>query len=98
MRIHTGDKPYKCSKCDKAFASGSNLKQHEKIHDNSAEREKFKCPHCPPDDTKEYLYLVSLKKHLKEFHPNEVQEESKEIKESRKQIKQVSPPRIKRTA
>ena len=30
--IHTGDKPYKCDVCDKAFSHSNNLQRHAMIH------------------------------------------------------------------
>ena len=42
-RVHNKVKPYKCDKCDKSFATNSDLKQHLNTH---GEGKLFKCDLC----------------------------------------------------
>ena len=42
--IHTGERPYKCTVCDRSFRMKRGLEDHFKLHDTSLQ---LKCPLCP---------------------------------------------------
>ena len=42
-KIHTGEKPFACSKCDQSFADSCTLKEHERIHKG---KRPFACLKC----------------------------------------------------
>lgn len=58
MKTHTGEKPYKCPFCYKAFASKKNMIVHSRIH--TGER-PYACTKCD----KRFYHSSAVKKHLK---------------------------------
>lgn len=70
-RIHTREKPFKCTYCRESFAQKGNLKRHLKIHSETAlwRRKKFQCSIC----LKKYTTKFNLKVHLQTKHAKGVE-------------------------
>ena len=60
MGTHSGEIPFKCTKCDKYFSRSSSLKEHERIH---TEEKPFNCTEC-----KEFLNSWRLEGTLEDSH------------------------------
>jgi len=62
-RIHSGEKPYKCRECDKAFSVPQNLTSHMRVHTGD---KPYKCSLCD----KSFRQSSHLQKHKRYVHSN----------------------------
>ena len=65
MRVHTGEKPFKCNICAKHFLLNGNLTQHMKVHTGE---KPFKCDICE----KLFSLKHNLSVHIKRQHRSDV--------------------------
>ncbi|XP_053294456.1 zinc finger and BTB domain-containing protein 41 [Pleuronectes platessa] len=71
-RVHTGEKPFQCDICFQRYSTKSNLTVHRKKHAGDApfQKKEHKCPFC----NKLHASKKTLAKHVRRFHPDNIQE------------------------
>jgi len=62
-RIHSGDKPYKCNMCDRAFSQSATLNRHIRVHTGD---KPYKCSLC----NKSFSHSGTLQTHKRLVHSN----------------------------
>ncbi|XP_064416039.1 zinc finger and BTB domain-containing protein 41 [Latimeria chalumnae] len=70
--VHTGEKRFECDICHQRYSTKSNLTVHKKKHGSETQFHKkdHKCPFC----NKLHASKKTVAKHVKRFHPDNLQE------------------------